>query len=75
MPDGIIRWPDRPVSPGQVAVITVSYNTRELTAEGAAAAHDELMTAFRAEVGSLDDQQAVEALTGRGIRRGGAASS
>jgi hypothetical protein len=43
--------------------------------EGAAAMHDELMTAFRAEVGPLDDQKAVEALTGSGIRRGGAASS
>jgi glycosyltransferase involved in cell wall biosynthesis len=32
MPDGVVRWPDRPVTPGQVAVVTVSYNTRELTA-------------------------------------------
>ena len=31
--------------------------------EGAAAMHDELMRAFRAEVGPLDDQKAVEALT------------
>jgi glycosyltransferase involved in cell wall biosynthesis len=30
--DGVVRWPDRPVTPGRVAVITVSYNTRELTA-------------------------------------------
>ena len=33
--------------------------------EGAAALHDELMRAFRAEVGPLDDQKAVEALTMR----------
>jgi glycosyltransferase involved in cell wall biosynthesis len=32
MADGIARWPDRPVTPGLVTVITVSYNTRELTA-------------------------------------------
>jgi GT2 family glycosyltransferase len=32
MPDGVARWPDRPVTPGRVAVATVSYNTRELTA-------------------------------------------
>ena len=32
MHDGIVRWPDRPVTPGRVAVITVSFNTRELTA-------------------------------------------
>ena len=32
MPDGLVRWPARPVTPGRVAVITVSYNTRELTA-------------------------------------------
>jgi glycosyltransferase involved in cell wall biosynthesis len=32
MPDGVVRWPDRPVTPGRVAVATVSYNTRELTA-------------------------------------------
>ena len=32
MHDDIVRWPDRPVTPGQVAVITVSFNTRELTA-------------------------------------------
>lgn len=32
MPDGLVRWPDGPVTPGRVAVITVSYNTRELTA-------------------------------------------
>jgi hypothetical protein len=32
MPDGLVRWPDRPVTPGRVAVVTVSYNTRELTA-------------------------------------------
>jgi hypothetical protein len=31
--------------------------------EGAAATHDELVRAFRAEVGPLDDQKAVEALT------------
>ena len=30
--EGVVRWPDRPVTPGRVAVITVSYNTRELTA-------------------------------------------
>ena len=30
--DGVVRWPDRPVTPGRVAVVTVSYNTRELTA-------------------------------------------
>ena len=33
--------------------------------EGAAAEHDELMRAFRAQVGPLDDQQAVDALTNR----------
>ena len=32
MPDGLVRWPDDPVTPDRVAVITVSYNTRELTA-------------------------------------------
>jgi glycosyltransferase involved in cell wall biosynthesis len=32
MLDGVVRWPDRPVTRGRVAVITVSYNTRELTA-------------------------------------------
>jgi glycosyltransferase involved in cell wall biosynthesis len=32
MPDDVVRWPDRPVTPGRVAVVTVSYNTRELTA-------------------------------------------
>jgi glycosyltransferase involved in cell wall biosynthesis len=32
MPDGLVRWPARPVTPGRVAVITVSYNTREFTA-------------------------------------------
>jgi glycosyltransferase involved in cell wall biosynthesis len=32
MPDGVVRWPDRPVTPGRVAVVTVSYNTCELTA-------------------------------------------
>jgi len=32
MPEGPARWPDGPVLPGRVAVITVSYNTRELTA-------------------------------------------
>jgi hypothetical protein len=32
MPEGLVRWPDGPVTPGRVAVITVSYNTRELTA-------------------------------------------
>ena len=32
MRDDIVRWPDRPVRPGRVAVITVSFNTRELTA-------------------------------------------
>jgi glycosyltransferase involved in cell wall biosynthesis len=32
MSDGVVRWPDRPVTPGRVAVVTVSYNTRELTA-------------------------------------------
>jgi hypothetical protein len=51
MPDGVVRWPDCAVAPGRVAVVTVSYN------------HDELMRAFRAEVGPLDDQKAVEALT------------
>ena len=30
--DGVVRWPDCPVTPGRVAVVTVSYNTRELTA-------------------------------------------
>jgi hypothetical protein len=33
--------------------------------EGAAAKHDELMRAFRAQVGPLDDQRAVDALTNR----------
>jgi len=32
MPEGPARWPDGPVLPGRVTVITVSYNTRELTA-------------------------------------------
>jgi glycosyltransferase involved in cell wall biosynthesis len=32
MLDGVVHWPDRPVTPGRVAVVTVSYNTRELTA-------------------------------------------
>lgn len=32
MPDSVVRWPDCPVIPGRVAVVTVSYNTRELTA-------------------------------------------
>src|SRR5258708_1356584 len=32
MGDGILRGPDCPVTPGRVAVVTVSYNTRELTA-------------------------------------------
>jgi glycosyltransferase involved in cell wall biosynthesis len=32
MPHGVVHWPDRPVTPGRVAVVTVSYNTRELTA-------------------------------------------
>jgi hypothetical protein len=32
MADGVVRWPDRPVTPGLVAVVTVSCNTRELTA-------------------------------------------
>jgi len=32
MPDGVVRWPDGPAAPGRVAVVTVSYNTRELTA-------------------------------------------
>jgi hypothetical protein len=31
MSDGLVRWPDGPVTAGRVAVITVSYNTRELT--------------------------------------------
>jgi glycosyltransferase involved in cell wall biosynthesis len=30
--DGVVRWPDCPVTPRRVAVVTVSYNTRELTA-------------------------------------------
>jgi glycosyltransferase involved in cell wall biosynthesis len=30
--DGVVRWPECPVTPGRVAVVTVSYNTRELTA-------------------------------------------
>ena len=30
--DGVVRWPDCPITPGRVAVVTVSYNTRELTA-------------------------------------------
>jgi glycosyltransferase involved in cell wall biosynthesis len=38
-------------------------------AEGADAMHDELMRAFRADVGSLDDQKAVEALTIAAERR------
>src|ERR1700729_3473618 len=99
MPDGLVRWPARPVTPGRVAVITVSYNTRELTAlllwslrrvlewdrsslftvwasddtahpdphfalvDGAAARHDDLLRAFRADVGPLDDPKAVKALT------------
>jgi glycosyltransferase involved in cell wall biosynthesis len=32
MSDEVVRWPDRPGRPGRVAVVTVSYNTRELTA-------------------------------------------
>ena len=32
MPDGLVRWPDCLATPGRVAVVTVSYNTRELTA-------------------------------------------
>ena len=32
MSDGVVRWPDRPGRAGRVAVVTVSYNTRELTA-------------------------------------------
>lgn len=32
MSDGVARWPDCPATPGRVAVVTVSYNTRELTA-------------------------------------------
>ena len=32
MPDSLVRWPDATATPGRVAVITVSYNTRELTA-------------------------------------------
>jgi glycosyltransferase involved in cell wall biosynthesis len=32
MDTDIVRWPDRLVIPGRVAVITVSFNTRELTA-------------------------------------------
>jgi len=32
MVDGVVPWPDRPAAPGRVAVVTVSYNTRELTA-------------------------------------------
>jgi len=32
MPDGVVRWPDRTATPGRVTVVTVSYNTRELTA-------------------------------------------
>jgi hypothetical protein len=32
MRDDIVRWPDRLVTPVRVAVITVSFNTRELTA-------------------------------------------
>lgn len=107
MADGIVRWPDRPVTPGLVTVIAVSYNTRELTAlllwslrrilaweplevvvvdngsrdgsaellarvsvaggcrliAGAAARHDELLSAFRAEIGPLDDSKAAEALS------------
>ena len=31
MPDDVVRWPDRPITPGRVAVVTASYNTRELT--------------------------------------------
>jgi hypothetical protein len=31
MYDDIVRWPDRPVTPGLAAVVTVSFNTRELT--------------------------------------------
>jgi hypothetical protein len=108
MPDGLVRWPARPVTPGRVAVITVSHSTRELTAlllwslrrilawdrsslftvwasddtthpdhwwardhhephfalvDGAAARHDDLLRAFRADVGPLDDPKAVKALT------------
>ena len=32
MHDDIVRWPDRWVTPGRVAAITVSFSTRELTA-------------------------------------------
>ena len=32
MSDGVVRWPDGPAEPGRVAAVTVSYNTRELTA-------------------------------------------
>jgi glycosyltransferase involved in cell wall biosynthesis len=32
MSEDLVRWPDGLVTPGRVAVITVSYNTRELTA-------------------------------------------
>jgi dolichyl-phosphate beta-glucosyltransferase len=30
--DGFVPWPDRPAAPDRVAVVTVSYNTCELTA-------------------------------------------
>jgi glycosyltransferase involved in cell wall biosynthesis len=32
MSDGVVRWPDGQAAAGRVAVVTVSYNTRELTA-------------------------------------------
>ena len=32
MSDGVVRWPDRAGAPGRVTVVTVSYNTRALTA-------------------------------------------
>jgi glycosyltransferase involved in cell wall biosynthesis len=31
MPDDVVRWPERAVTPGRVAVVTASHNTRELT--------------------------------------------
>jgi glycosyltransferase involved in cell wall biosynthesis len=32
MPDLTVHWPNHPVTPGRVAVVSASYNTRELTA-------------------------------------------
>jgi glycosyltransferase involved in cell wall biosynthesis len=32
MADHVVRWPDLPAAPGRAAVVTASYNTRELTA-------------------------------------------